>query len=446
MSGAFYYKAINSIIIDLKKADSILHSDSIKELIKALSYAQKIEKSLFFLKNKKKLIRKLKEDFRSLEINKSLAIPISASQHAMILLITCIGKNENGKKIYQATHYNTGLGIKNHHYSQYNDQQLIFQTGLEITAITEEKLCGKNSSFFNDLFQLHNSSSEKNITTLYQKILPQIGEIMDASQEKKLWGRPQVGGSCTVRSLLSLIKSQLSKKEYLAVKEIILVENITKIYSKIKHGWGNSPLKKRVVLEGIKRLERLHFKQFSNYADYSQTLKMMKLEIIQLLKTKRKLPIEDTHSDLNFRQSLDQILLMIDHSFEIKNFIKKSSNLLDQIKNHIENKKFNLDNDDLMKISLRLLKNYSKRDLNKEQLYILIKLSLLIGKAAKNKNDQHSQYKNFLRFLHEKLIIAHGLKLGDLFKDSEFSKEIINKLKKKYNKYLFKKIPSVIEA
>ena len=114
--------------------------------------------------------------------------------------------------------------------------------------------------------------------------------------------------------------------------------------------------------------------------------------------------------------------------------------------NHIENKKFNLDNDDLMKISLRLLKNYSKRDLNKEQLYILIKLSLLIGKAAKNKNDQHSQYKNFLRFLHEKLIIAHGLKLGDLFKDSEFSKEIINKLKKKYNKYLFKKIPSVIEA
>ena len=145
LSGAFYYKAINSIIIDLKKADSILHSDSIKELIKALSYAQKIEKSLFFLKNKKKLIRKLKEDFRSLEINKSLAIPISASQHAMILLITCIGKNENGKKIYQATHYNTGLGIKNHHYSQYNDQQLIFQIGLEITAITEEKLCGKNS-------------------------------------------------------------------------------------------------------------------------------------------------------------------------------------------------------------------------------------------------------------------------------------------------------------
>ena len=81
-------------------------------------------------------------------------------------------------------------------------------------------------------------SSEKNITTLYQKILPQIGEIMDASQEKKLWGRPQVGGSCTVRSLLSLIKSQLSKKEYLAVKEIILGENITKIYSKIKHGLG----------------------------------------------------------------------------------------------------------------------------------------------------------------------------------------------------------------
>ena len=45
--------------------------------------------------------------------------------------------------------------------------------------------------------------------------------------------------------------------------------------------------------------------------------------IIYFLKTKRKLPIEDTHSDLNFRQSLDQILLMIDHSFEIKNFIKK---------------------------------------------------------------------------------------------------------------------------
>ena len=68
-----------------------------------------------------------------------------------------------------------------------------------------------------------------------------------------------------------------------------------------------------------------------------------------------------------------------------------------------------------MKISLRLLKNYSKRDLNKEQLYILIKLSLLIGKAAKNKNDQHStmgllravnQRKRLLKYLKNFLMMS----------------------------------------
>ena len=442
LNGAHYCNTIKHLLVNLKKMNHLAFSNHFKNLIDILSYAQKIQGNIFSLRSKAKLAQKLKSDFQLLKIDKSLAIPITIFQHAMVLLITCVGKDQHGKKVYQATHYNTGLGVEHYHYSTYTYPRVVFQRGLEITEITEEKLCGKKSLFIKELIKLENSNLEKDISTLYQKILPKLGNIMPASKNKNLWGRAQVNSSCTVRSLFSLIKSQLPPEEYLAFKKFCLLENINKIYLRVKKGCENSLLKRRVILEGIKRLERINVKQKNNIPDHSfQELIKMKVDVTELFNVKQvDQHINENFLELSLEENLKQLLKLVDNYFITEKEFQNAFFFLSAIENKINHQEKKIDKKQLINLTFFIIDKYENQDLIKEQIYFLAKISLLIRKFFKESGNELIQYKKFIQFSNQLLRDAHFLKLGALFDDSEFNEEIINKLALLYNKNLLKLI------
>ena len=435
LDGASSFLFILQLLDHLEKFNSTFPSAQIKNLIDLLTSSKEYVKATFPRPVKEENIKKIKLDIQSLEVNKSLAIPLNVSKHGMVLLITCMKQGESGEKIYQITHYNTGNGVNDYHHRSLKDHRLTFQRGIEIQEISEEKLCGEESLFFKELFTLPKDHSE-GISLLYQKVFPRLGEIAPPSKEKKLWGRSQIGGSCAIRSILALVKSQLPEKEYLAFKEFQKIENITYLYAQIKSGWSNNLLEKRVVLEAVKNLQRNHEKKRkeANQLDesYLKELQRMEKDLIQLLRQEKKVSNYNCKKieNLSLKENLDKVLQILDHYIETENFIDTANFFLNQATKQIKGKKANLNKKELVNLANSILQKFEGRDLSKEEIYIFAKLNfvvfygLLEGYSKENPFDKELDEPLNLYLNHhllEFLPLVHSLKLGKVFHDDAFN-------------------------
>lgn len=150
-----------TVITALTKTKKILNEMKSHKMEKIIAGACDIEKNIFF---SSKLCKKKAQE---LIIGESLAIPVSTSTHAMIMVIKCTGITD-GKKKYEIEHHNTGAKISEYHYAKVNENgKLLYQTALRI-IVSEENLFNKKSSFFDRV--LEPGSFKK----LYEEIIPLI--------------------------------------------------------------------------------------------------------------------------------------------------------------------------------------------------------------------------------------------------------------------------------
>ena len=222
-------------------------------VIQALQYALKIQKNLLF---KTGIAHRVQRDVKKLEPGQSVAVPSSAKGHAMMMMITCVGKKPSGEKRYTVVQHNTGAGIANYHY--YNrsmNGRPKYQTALEITDVSEEALCGHSSRFFSRLFALEESPVKK----LYTKVIPLLrGTIAPPSSDPRLWSHGQIGGSCSASCGLSLIRSQLDRETFKEFRERSRIEMILESFQQIKEGGESSTDQKIVTLEVVRKLMHIY--------------------------------------------------------------------------------------------------------------------------------------------------------------------------------------------
>ena len=86
---------------------------------------------------------------------------------------------------------------------------------------------------------------------------------------------------------------------------------------RVKKGCENSLLKRRVILEGIKRLERINVKQKNNIPDHSfQELIKMKVDVTELFNVKQvDQHINENFLELSLEENLKQLLKLVDNYF-----------------------------------------------------------------------------------------------------------------------------------
>lgn len=236
-----------------------------KDLIKALNYADSFAKAQLFVDPflEVTLIGGLaggvvkaniiKNDIKNLKEGESLAIPSSCERHAMLLFIT---RQENGN--FKVVQHNQGLGIGKFHFSKVDASgKKIFQTALEIEDVGEEHLCGVSSLFIDRVIINSNPLTGGTVNHLYLNLLPLLkGHIKyPPSEDPRLWGHGQLGGSCTAASGLSLIRSQMDENSFKEFRDIGRTEMLLKSYKQIKKGWGNNATQRSVTLEVVRKLE-----------------------------------------------------------------------------------------------------------------------------------------------------------------------------------------------
>lgn len=221
----------------------------------------------------------IKNDIRNLQPDESLAIPSSSAGHAMMLFIT---RQPDGT--FKVVQHNQGEGINKYHYGKADDNgKQLYQTALEIEGISEQNLCGWDS-FFIDRILINGLIGSTD--TLYTEILPLLkGTVAPASEDSRLWGHGQLGGSCTAACGLSLVRSQLDETSYKEFRELGRTEMLLKSYKEIKSGWGNNSIQRTVTLEVVKKLESSLKKRGKELPD---EIKEMRRQLEAIAKDEKK--------------------------------------------------------------------------------------------------------------------------------------------------------------
>lgn len=209
----------------------------------------------------------IKETVKKLEVGDCTIIPSGVKGHGMMMVIKRV-ENKNGEKQFEVIQHNEGEGLSSFHYCQTIAGKRKYQTALEIGNVKGESLYGENSTFFRDLFTMpyKEGASISLVEELYKTILPQLkGKIKEPSSDERCWSHTQLGGSCSARSVLSIIRSFLPKEEYIQFKRELKIGLLYKVLNQIKSGWGNPLTNKLVALEMVRKLKHSYEKDSSNH-------------------------------------------------------------------------------------------------------------------------------------------------------------------------------------
>lgn len=145
-----------------------------------------------------------------------------------------------------------------------------YQTALIFDDVSEESLCGPASHFLTDLFRLvggeHKEGAtertEEEIRTLYQELLPQLhGTIAEPSTDERLWRHDQMGGSCATSCGLSLLRSQMTKEEFKALRALARVDVFYQTYIDMTRNQQPDLRQAYIGLDAVMRLEKSFRKQ-----------------------------------------------------------------------------------------------------------------------------------------------------------------------------------------
>lgn len=390
-------------------------------LIADLKYAQGVAKqkeNLLILP--RSIANRVKKDIENLDVGKSLAIPSDCSGHAMLLHITCVSETDKGAKTFRVVQHNEGKGLS-YHYSKVNEEgKLLHQTGLIFEEVKGEKLFGKESTFLKDLFNNADFLKKGSIETLYEKILPQLGgKLLLPLEDDHLWSHGQLGGSCTARCCLSLIRSGMTKDKYSAFKETARSEIALKSYASIKRGWGDNATRKAVTLEVVKGLERGYEKKGELLPEEFQKIK---------LELEKSLKKEDVATPKASPKSGGERLRAAFETMERENWslssLEKSQHYLLQSLKDLKSMPEN-EVKGFVKIASRMTR-LSKAKLTREQLYVLTALSsALLDGLEKNENakGQIKKIEAFALRMNQKFNALH-MGASASFKKGPFSEQI----------------------
>ena len=249
----------NASSVGLSSTAEHLEALGHRDLAQSLFPAAKISKRSEALLPIPALARSVRKDVQALNENESLVIPVGTRGHALLMEVTCTGEDVNGKKIFSVTIHNTGGGLEYHH-SRIVDGKKMHQTAYEIFSVSEDSLCGENSSFFQKLF----GAAFHDTDHLYKKVLPTLdGELGSARrpEERAFWSHGQMGGSCTASCVLSYLRSHMTRDEYKSFKESVRMEVFLKQYEIIRAGKATSHTVNITMEIGKKLLKRMESPQ-----------------------------------------------------------------------------------------------------------------------------------------------------------------------------------------
>ena len=196
------------------------------------------------------IARKVRKDVQCLDEGNSLVIPsiIGVLTHATITEIKCTGKDPDGKKLFRITVYNTGVGREVHYKANVNER-LKFQTAYIVENVSEEKLCGSKSRFFQKLF-----FERLGTPAVLYRLLHTLGPSIKTA-DHRCWEHGQIGDSCTSSCLLSFLRANMDEKQFKDFKTSVRMNVFLKIYQDFRDGSAD-PHMINVAMEIAKKLNK----------------------------------------------------------------------------------------------------------------------------------------------------------------------------------------------
>jgi hypothetical protein len=389
-------------------------------------------------------VKKAQKKIQQLEVRESLAIPLSFQNHAVMMVITCNGE-EKGKKMYTIELHNTGLGIDEYHYKKVDKNgRELYQTAFKIINIPEENLLGKKAIFLDKLLdrgditdklipivydKVGNSSS---IKTLYEKIIPLAGgEIEHPSSDPVDWRPCQLGGSCSLSCIRSVLGTHFSPEENRRFEETARYELLLKTYKQIISGSGNSTTNKIVALEMVNEILYRH----SNIGLHSPELVMIKQKL-EAMTPNKAIVKSEPQFEVNIYNDLSLAFETFKKGNSSEESIQKTTSLLlkaQQSLNDLSQMPNSVSKEDLKKIEAFTdqIMNFRKdRPLNQQEIYLLAALSSLTRYAvgnlynSVNKDEKNTKSTEQLYKLYHKLnptYFSINREVNVLQLDSKFS-------------------------
>lgn len=191
---------------------------------------------------------------QQLEVGQTLILPSATEGHSMLLMIKR-EQDVGGKKKFTVVQHNTGDGLRYHYYKIDERLGRKYQTALEIRDVSEENLCGENSTFFSQYFK------GGSVENFYENTLPLLkGKIAPPSEDPRLWSHGQIGGSCAVSCYISALRYLLTKEEFHQFREESRLNIVLRMVKEIKSGW-QSKVRTAVVVEILKKLRQSYEKR-----------------------------------------------------------------------------------------------------------------------------------------------------------------------------------------
>lgn len=421
-------RSAHSITINLLKE---MNSVEFDEPLNALNYANEVRKKSA-LRSASSVAADIKNDIKSLKKNESRAIPSTSKNHAMTMLITCT--SDIHPKKYKVVNYNMGEGIHRYHYSrETSNGKIEYQTAFIIKDVPLSSLCSKESTFFKDIIKNSNSFFGGSVDILYKSIIPELkGEIENPSSDERLWSDGQLGGSCTARCDLSLIRSLVTLDQYKQVIDTARYEMLLKLFKQIKKGGYTSHIQKIVSLEAIAKLEYSYQKQNLKLPD---EIGKMKMELEHLIKAKKRMK--------SYAPPTTNLAHNLDIAFKILNDGEFSQVAIANASKYIDAKTIDVTIADYKKLVRLLLtiRSYCKdQPLTRTQIYFLSLLSTkMLEPITELKEQGPKKYKKMLgtaaRFAMEMFDKFARLSLQNQFQGNPLYPDIGSKVTGLINKY-----------
>jgi len=162
---------------------------------------------------------KLVDAVSDLELGESILIPWGMFMHWMGVYV-----ERNTDDTVKITLYNTGKGIREHHY-QWNETHR-FQTFLSVDSVPIKNL--QNSETWERLRELKRSLDAAEVYKFFTEELCQGGRVLPPSEFSEDYESSQVGGSCAYQFQLAMLRHQLlhltdvgTKKERLGLYKLL---------------------------------------------------------------------------------------------------------------------------------------------------------------------------------------------------------------------------------
>lgn len=210
-----------------------------EEMAKVMKIDEYPENWQEFIDVKNAFIKKFSENISALPEGGKFLIPAGwaghPSGHAMQMSVERV----RGKE-FKLVLYNTGEGLNEKHAKLQEGNQLIFQPFLEITKISESNLV--NPYFLEPFFEMQQCLTdlkgrpteycEKDLYNLCTEGLD--GTVIPCAEDREKFMPPQYSGTCTWASLLAVLHTELSKKEYHKITCDIAFDSLCAYYQENK--------------------------------------------------------------------------------------------------------------------------------------------------------------------------------------------------------------------